>query len=48
MAQEAKIAAKTYVDPRAGLITLTDWVNMWFPAQDLELNTLDTYKGILS
>ncbi len=46
-AQEAKITAGTYVDERAGLIALTDWVNRWFPAQDLELNTLDTYKSII-
>ena len=43
-AQEAKIVAGAYVDERAGLIALTDWVNRWFPAQDLELNTLDTYN----
>jgi integrase len=46
-AQEAKIAAGTYLDAEAGQITLTDWVNKWFPGQDLELNTLDTYKGII-
>ena len=32
--QEAAIRSSTYVDPRAGRITLTDWVNLWFPAQD--------------
>lgn len=42
--QESAIRTNTYVDPRAGQITLTEWVNMWFPAQDLELNTLTTYK----
>jgi integrase len=42
--QEAAIRNNTYVDPRAGRITLTEWVNLWFPAQDLELNTLSTYK----
>ncbi len=42
--QEAAVRHNTYVDPRAGQITLTEWVNMWFPAQDLELNTLTTYK----
>jgi hypothetical protein len=42
--QEAAIRNNTYVDPRAGQITLTEWVNIWFPAQDLELNTLGTYK----
>jgi integrase len=42
--QEAAIRNNTYLDPRAGRITLTEWVNQWFPAQDLELNTLSTYK----
>jgi len=42
--QEAAIRSNTYLDPRAGRITLTEWVNLWFPAQDLELNTLSTYK----
>jgi len=42
--QEAAIRNNTYVDPRAGQLTLTEWVNIWFPAQDLELNTLSTYK----
>lgn len=42
--QEAAIRNNSYVDPRAGRLTLTEWVNRWFPAQDLELNTLSTYK----
>jgi integrase len=42
--QEAAIRAGTYSDPRAGRITLTEWVNQWYPALDLELNTLSTYK----
>jgi integrase len=42
--QEAAIRNNTYVDPRAGRITLTEWVNKWFPALDLELNTLSTYR----
>jgi hypothetical protein len=46
-AQEAKIVAGTYADEQAGMITLTDWVNRWFPAQDLELNTLNTYRGMI-
>jgi hypothetical protein len=29
--QEAAIRNNTYVDPRAGRITLTEWVNKWFP-----------------
>jgi integrase len=42
--QEAYIRNNTYSDPRAGLITLTEWVNKWFPSLDLELNTLSTYR----
>ena len=42
--QEAAVRAGSYSDPRAGQITLTDWVNRWFPALDLELNTLSTYR----
>ena len=42
--QEATIRAGTYADPRAGRITLTEWVNQWYPALDLELNTLSTYR----
>ena len=42
--QEAAIRNNTYIDPRAGRITLTEWVNKWFPALDLELNTLSTYR----
>ena len=42
--QEAAIRNNNYLDPRAARITLTEWVNRWFPAQDLELNTLSTYR----
>jgi len=42
--QEAAIRSNTYVDPRAGQITLTDWVNEWYPAQDLEPTTLANYR----
>jgi integrase len=42
--QESAIRNHNYVDPRAGQITLTEWVNKWFPALDLELNTLSTYR----
>ncbi len=42
--QEAAIRNHTYVDPRAGLVTLTDWVNQWYPALDLELTTLSNYR----
>jgi integrase len=45
--QEAAIRAGRYVDPRAGQITLLDWVNIWYPAQDLELTTLETYRSLL-
>src|SRR5438034_1013002 len=34
----------TYVDPRAGRIALIEWVNEWYPAQDLEPTTLVNYK----
>ena len=34
--QEAAIRTNTYVDPRAGRITLTEWVNQWYPALDRE------------
>ena len=40
--QEAAIENNTYIDPRAGQIMLTDWVNEWYPAQDLEPTTLTT------
>jgi integrase len=42
--QEAAIRANTYVDPRAGKITLTEWVNQWYPALDLEPTTLSNYR----
>jgi integrase len=42
--QEAAIRNNTYIAPRAGKITLSQWVNRWFPALDLELNTLSTYR----
>ena len=37
-------ARNTYVDPRAGRITLTEWVNQWYPALDLEPTTLSNYR----
>ncbi|HEY3503382.1 MAG TPA: hypothetical protein VGN37_11450 [Actinocatenispora sp.] len=43
--QEAAIRGGTYVDPRAGQTTLTEWVNRWFPAQDLEPSTLADYRN---
>jgi integrase len=42
--QEAAVRSNTYVDPRAGRITLNDWVNIWYPALDLELTTLANYR----
>lgn len=42
--QEADIRRNLWRDPRAGDISLTDWVNRWFPAQDLEETTLDGYR----
>ena len=43
-AQEAAADNGTYVDPRAGRITLIEWVNEWYPAQDLEPTTLVNYR----
>lgn len=45
--QEAAIRAGRYVDPRAGQILLQEWVNIWYPAQDLELSTMETYGSLL-
>ncbi|MER7361823.1 site-specific integrase [Nonomuraea wenchangensis] len=42
--QEADIRRNLWRDPRAGDITLTDWVNRWFRAQHLEETTLDGYR----
>jgi integrase len=42
--QESAIRKGSYTDPKAGQVTLTSWVNSWYPAQDLELNTLSTYR----
>jgi len=42
--QEAAIRSNTYVDPRGGRITLTEWVNQWYPALDLEPTTLSNYR----
>jgi integrase len=43
----AEIRAGRYIDPRAGLITLTEWVNAWFPSLDLEPSTLENYRYFL-
>jgi integrase len=45
--QEAAVRNNTYVDPRAGRTTLTEWVNQWFPALDLELTTLSNYRYMI-
>ena len=42
--QEAAIRNHTYVDPRAGQLSLTEWVNRWYPALDLEPTTLSNYR----
>src|SRR5260370_26997009 len=45
--QEAAIRSKTYIDPRSGRITLTEWVNQWYPALDLEPTTLSNYRYMI-
>lgn len=45
--QEAAIRAGRYIDPKAGQITVTEWVNIWYPTLDLELTTLENYKFLL-
>ncbi|MEQ4209903.1 site-specific integrase [Actinopolymorpha sp. B9G3] len=45
--QEAAIRNDTYIDARAGRITLTDWVNLWFPALDLEPTTMNNYRYMI-
>jgi integrase len=45
--QEAAVRSNTYVDPRAGQITLNDWVNQWFPSLDLEMTTLTKYRYMI-
>ena len=45
--QEAAIRNHTYVDPRAGQITLNEWVNQWYPALDLEPTTLSNYRYLI-
>lgn len=42
--QEAAIRNNTYRDPRETRMTVTEWVNVWFPSLDLELSTLDSYR----
>jgi integrase len=45
--QEAAIRNNTYVEPRGGRVTLTEWVNKWFPSLDLELTTLSNYRYLI-
>ena len=45
--QESAIRANRYVDPRSGRITLTEWVNLWFPALDLEPTTMNNYRYMI-
>lgn len=45
--QEAAIRNNTYVDPRAGQVALTEWVNQWYPALDLEPTTLNNYRYLI-
>ncbi|PSK96615.1 integrase-like protein [Murinocardiopsis flavida] len=42
--QEAAIRNDTYVDPRSGLLRVTEWANTWFAALDLERTTLANYR----
>src|SRR4029453_14132090 len=45
--QESAIRANRYVDPRSGRITLTEWVNLWFPSLDLEPTTMNNYRYMI-
>jgi integrase len=42
--QESDIRKGSWVDPRLAKTTLATWVNLWYPAQDLEPSTLENYK----
>src|SRR4051812_20133160 len=42
--QIGEIGRGTWVDPNAPVLTLNQWVNMWWPAQDLGRNTTANYK----
>lgn len=42
--QEAAIRARRYIDPRGARMSLLEWVNIWFPALNLEPSTLDSYR----
>lgn len=40
---EADIRRDKWQDPRSGDLLLEDWVNKWFPGQDIEDTTRDSY-----
>jgi integrase len=42
--QESDIRKGSWVDPRLAKTMLGAWVNIWYPAQDLEPSTLENYK----
>ena len=42
--QESAIRSHTYVEPQSLQLTVTGWVNRWFPALDLEPSTLSNYR----
>ena len=43
-----KIHRGTWIDPRNGEITLTEWANAWLPAQDLVITTRQQYEYLLT
>jgi len=45
--QESDIRNNRYVDSRAGRITVSEWVNLWYPALDLEPTTLANYRYMI-
>src|SRR6266545_2764637 len=46
--QETDIRRNDWRDPRAGEITLAEWVAEWRPAQDLEPRTEDRYDYLVN
>ncbi|MBP2704481.1 hypothetical protein JOL79_11710 [Microbispora sp. RL4-1S] len=45
--QEARIRDGRYIDPKAGQITVSEWVNLWFKGLDLEWSTMENYAYYL-
>jgi hypothetical protein len=43
--QESDIRKGSWVDPRLAKTMLGAWVNIWYPAQDLEPSTLENRPG---